>query len=243
MNKKLTKEIKHDFTVAGILAAVFFMFTVTLKWLDVRPIGVNYTDVSWAGLNGALNKLFGTHPFWDKFTNVMLFIAFLTGAYFAMTGLIQLIKTKDFKKVDPTLYLLAGFYIVMLLCFLFFECITVNYRPVLIDGQPKSSYPSSHTLCVCCIMSTAISRFKRTLKNDKLCIGLNAGCVGVIFFTVLGRMLSGMHWFTDILGAVLLSIVLYKLYMACYKVMKSGYDPVSEVKGLLPLLQRKKKDK
>ena len=223
MNKKLQSEIMHNFTITGIWAAVFFIFTVTLKWLDVRPIGVNYTDVSWAGLNGGLNRLFGTHPFWDKFTNILLVIAFLTAGYFAATGAMQLLKTKDFKKVDRTLYLLAAFYVLMILCFLFFECITVNYRPVLIDGQPKSSYPSTHTLFVCCIMFTAISRFKRTLKNEKLCIGLNLGCVGVIFFTVLGRMLSGMHWFTDILGAVLLSIVLYKLYMTFLKLVEADY--------------------
>jgi undecaprenyl-diphosphatase len=43
-------------------------------------------------------------------------------------------------------------------------------------------------------------------------MGLQAGCVLVAAVTVAARMMSGVHWLTDIIGGVLLSCVLLGLF-------------------------------
>ena len=57
-------------------------------------------------------------------------------------------KRKSLLKVDYDIILLGVYYILIILAYLMFEIIPINYRPILINGVMESSYPSSTTLLV-----------------------------------------------------------------------------------------------
>ena len=131
---------------------------------------------------------------------------------FAILGLGQWIKRKQLSKVDRDLFVLGGFYMVVMTAYLFFEMVTVNYRPVLIEGILETSYPSSTTLLVLCVMPTTLMQCIQRIKNItwKRCV--SAVIIAFTIFMVLGRLISGVHWFTDIVGGGLLSAGLVMMY-------------------------------
>lgn len=107
---------------------------------------------------------------------------------------------------------LGGFYIIVMALYLLFEVFIINYRPVLIDGHLEASYPSSTTMLVLCVIPTAMMQLNSQILNQtfrKVILGFL-----VIFtaFMVIGRLISGVHWFTDIVGGILLSTGLVVLY-------------------------------
>lgn len=102
----------------------------------------------------------------------------------------------------------------MLAAYLFFEAFAVNDRPVLIDGYPETSYPSSTTVLVLCIMPTALMQLNARIKNRRFRRCIAAALSSFTAFMVIGRLLSGVHWFADIVGGILLSAGLVLLYGA-----------------------------
>jgi undecaprenyl-diphosphatase len=131
---------------------------------------------------------------------------------FALLGLIQWIRRKYLTKVDYSIIVLGCFYIVVMVAYVLFEVFTVNYRPILIDGILEASYPSSTTMLVMCIMPTTIMQFNVRIKNDVLKRCVASAITTFIVFMVIGRLISGVHWFTDIVGGALLSNGLVLLY-------------------------------
>ena len=99
-------------------------------------------------------------------------------------------------------------------CYLFFEMNPINYRPILIDGYLEASYPSSTTLLVLGVMPSAIDQIHYRIKNVYIKRILIVTAIAFSSFMVLGRLISGVHWFTDIAGGVLLSMGLVMLYRA-----------------------------
>jgi undecaprenyl-diphosphatase len=135
-------------------------------------------------------------------------------AAFGILGLCQWVRRKKLRRVDRDLLLLCGFYLAVAAFFVAFECFPVNFRPVLIEGRLEASYPSSTTLLVLCVMSTAQMQLRRRLRPGVL---RRMVCTMIPCFTafmVLARLLSGVHWLTDILGGAVLSAALVTAYGA-----------------------------
>ena len=131
---------------------------------------------------------------------------------FAIFGLAQWIRRKDFLKVDRSLLVLGGFYIVVMVVYILFEMFVVNYRPVLINGHLEASYPSSTTTLVLCVMPTAIMQFQMRVKSIRFRRIIAVTISVFTVFMVIGRLMSGVHWITDIIGGFLLSAGLVMLY-------------------------------
>ena len=133
---------------------------------------------------------------------------------FGEVGFVQLIKRKSLFKVDRDLIFLGIYYVVVILGYLIFEMIPINYRPILIDGMLEASYPSSTTLLVLSVMPTLVYQVNR--RSTNLLFRRFVCTMSIVFslFMVLGRLVVGVHWFTDIVGAVILSAGLYCLYKA-----------------------------
>ena len=110
--------------------------------------------------------------------------------------------------------MLGAYYVVIVAVYVLFEKAVINYRPVLINGFSEASYPSSHTMITVCICSSAVMQFKMRVKNEKLKFAAVFAVSMLAVFTVAGRLFSGVHWFTDIVGGVLISTGLTALYGA-----------------------------
>ena len=201
---------------AAVCAALTLLLIVLVRLVDVAAIGPEGTSVGLSRLNGAFHGLTGVKMGWYKLTELFGILAILAAAAFALLGADQLIRRKSLAKVDREILLLGGLYLAVIVLYVFFEKVVVNYRPVLMpDGEgPEASFPSSHTMLVCAILGSALLVLGRFIRERRLCLALQALCAVVIFLTVLGRLISGVHWFTDILGGVLISAALLALFSA-----------------------------
>ena len=200
-------------TGCGLLAA-FLLWTAAVCLVDVQAIGPKGSEVGFAGLNGWFHALTGVHMTLYIITDWMGLIPLAVAMGFGLLGLVQWIKRKRLRKVDGSILLLGGFYLAVLAVFLLFEAFVVNYRPVLIEGVLEASYPSSTTLLTLCVMPAAMLQWKERIKDKRVRTWILGVSAGFTLFMVGGRLVSGVHWLTDIVGGVLLSAGLVLLYAA-----------------------------
>ena len=200
----------RDSLLAGIIFLVLFAaFTVEIKLVGVEAVGPEGSSVGLAALNKFVAEKIGVRPFWYELTQALGYVALLIMAVFACVGVYQLIKERNILAVDRKILLLGAFYVVLLAVYLFFEFVSVNYRPILIDGELDPSYPSSHTLLASCVFgSLALLASDLPVFGEEKRPVTTAVCWLLAAVSVLGRMLSGFHWFTDIVGGLFLSVSL-----------------------------------
>lgn len=205
------KNRRYLYLSVSMLTA-FVLWTVAVQFIDVRTIGPNGSSVGFATINGFVHKLTGVHMSLYNVTDWLGLVPIFVAKGFALFGFAQWIKRKHLSKVDYSIFVLGGFYIAVMAVYVLFEMITVNYRPVLINGILEKSYPSSTALIVMCVMPTAIMQFNSRIKNTVLKKTMSFLITAFIVFMVIGRLVSGVHWFTDIIGGALLSAGLVALY-------------------------------
>lgn len=187
-----------------ILAVIY---TILVKIIDVAPIGPNNSEVGFSKINGFFHNLLGSNMTIYKITEILGIIPLLMAGIYAIIGLVELIKRKSLTKVDYEIYALAGLYVVVLGLYVFFEKCIINYRPILIDGVLEASYPSSHTLMALCICGSSIIVNKR-IFHKKIFNLENKLSIFLMITIILGRFISGVHWFSDIVGAIFISLAL-----------------------------------
>lgn len=222
---EVRQSIRHSFLMTGVCFLLFLGFTVLVSVADVRPVGPEGSAVGLATLNAWAAERIGVHMLWYQITNVLGVVALLTAGCFGLLGLTQLVQRKSLWKVDVQILLLGAFYVLLAACYLFFEKVIVNFRPVILEGGLEVSYPSSHTMLTVCIMATAIMELRRLLaQKEALCRVLTAAAFIVMVVTVIGRLLSGVHWLTDIIGGLLLSVTLVLLYASFVQVSESRFS-------------------
>ena len=205
---------KRSFCLAIILLMMFVLWTIAVSRVDVRAIGPQESSVGFAALNGFVHNLTGVHMLLYTITDWLGLVPIALGLGFALLGLVQWIKRKHLLKVDRSILALGGFYILVMAAYLFFESFVINYRPVLIEGILEASYPSSTTMLVMCVMPTAVMQFRRRIKNAVLWQWVSLVMTAFTVFMVVGRLISGVHWLTDIIGGILMSAGLVMMYDA-----------------------------
>ena len=208
----MKKYIKRNFCISICFLTAFALWTTLLHFIDVQAIGPQESSVGFATLNAFFHNLTGTHMVLYTITDWLGLVPLLIVFGFALLGLIQWIQRKSILKVDASILILGIFYFTVFAVFILFENLIVNYRPVLINGVLEASYPSSTTLLAMCVMPTALLQLRKRIKNNflRICI-----CIVISFFTlfmVIGRLISGVHWFSDIIGGALLSCGLVIIY-------------------------------
>ena len=208
-----TRRKKECVTGIGFVAA-FVVWTILIQIIDVQPVGPKATYVGFAGFNSWFHEWTGVHMTLYIVTDWLGLVPIAVCMIFGIMGLVQLIKRRSLFKVDYDIWILGIYYVIVIIGYLVFEMIPINYRPILIEGRLESSYPSSTTLLVLCVMPTLIEQINRRLKNT---VWKRVGIGFVMCFSVgmvLGRLFSGVHWFTDIVGAAMLSTGLFFIYKA-----------------------------
>lgn len=199
--------------IAALLFVLFAAFTLAVAVLDTAVVTYasgDTAEIGFASLNQSTFDAIGESAFFYDLTELLGVIALGVAAVFACVGLYQLFKKRRLFAVDHELLLLAVFYVLVGICYVFFEIVVINYRPVILEA----SYPSSHAMLACCIFASAPLAAHRLIESRPLHITVSALCGLLAAVTVIGRLLSGVHWLTDIVGAVLLSAALVTLYAA-----------------------------
>ena len=204
-------KIKRIGTAIGLLGA-FILWTLAVRFVNVASIGPIGSSVGLAAINGWFHSLTGVHMILYSITDWLGLVPVAVGFCFAGIGLAQWIKRKRLFAVDADILLLGGFYIVTIAVYYLFESVVVNYRPVLINGYLEASYPSSTTLLVLCVMSTTLMQVRRRIHYVHLRKWITVAILVFTAFMMFGRLISGVHWFSDIVGGVLLSSGLVMLY-------------------------------
>lgn len=194
------------------LFASFIVWTLLLRFVDAKVIGPKETSVGFSTLNGFVHNLTGTNMRLYTITDWLGLVPIFIALGFAIIGLSQLIKRRNLLKVDRDILALGVFYIAVMTAYILFEFVVINYRPIIIDGYLEASYPSSTTMLVLCVMPTASMQINSRIRN--LILKRFAAFVINSFaaFMVVARILSGVHWITDIIGGALLSSGLVMTY-------------------------------
>ncbi len=207
---------KYAYSLSALFFALFGLFTYLVKTVDIGALpDVPEKEIGFSKLNNGFHKLTGVNLTWYDITDIMGIAAIGFGLIFAFYGLLKLIKFKSFAKVGRDIYALGGTYILLGVVYAFFEKVIINYRPVIMDGEssPEASYPSSHTVLIVVIMITAIIEIHRLL-GDKKQVKTVLTVFGLIYaaIAVVGRLLSGIHWLTDITASLILSTAIIFLF-------------------------------
>lgn len=213
----MKRENKRLFLIAAGALAAFALWTVLVRVVDLQQIGPEGSVVGFAAFNAFVHGLTGVHMGLYELTDLLSVIPLAIIGGFGLLGLVQWIKRKSFAKVDYSILVLGGFYIVVLAIFALFEVLAINYRPVLIEGKLEASYPSSTTMLVMCVLPTAVMQLRGRIQNPVLNHSVSFVLGVFTGFMVVVRLISGVHWVTDIIGGALLSTGLVVLYAALIK--------------------------
>ena len=216
------------------LLTAFALWTVLIKHIDVQNAGPNGTEIGFATINVWFHQLTGVHMLIYTITDWLGLVPIIICMCFGMLGLVQLVKRRSLLKVDTDILLLGAYYVVVILGYLLFEMVPINYRPILIDGNLEASYPSSTTLLVLTVMPTLKYQSDRRITNPVTRKAITVFVIVFAAFMVIGRLIAGVHWATDIVGSVFLSFGLFMIYryMADYFVSKKVTLKTEESDGV-----------
>lgn len=210
----MKKETQKRICLATSMLAAFVLWTVLICFVDVQAIGPKGSKVGLAGMNGFVHSFIGVHMSLYTITDWLGLVPFGFAMIFALLGLIQWLQRKKLMSVDRSILVLGVYYVVVIGLYVLFEVIVLNYRPVLIDGRLEASYPSSTTMLVLCVMPTVIMQCNVRIKNRYLKKAVSWAITVYIIFMLVGRLISGVHWVSDIVGGGLLSSGVVMMYDA-----------------------------
>ena len=116
----MKRDDQKYFCGAASLFAAFLLWTVAVKFIDVKAIGPEGSRVGFATLNSFMHELFGVHMGVYLATDILSVIPIFVMLVFGVFGLCQLIKRKKLHKVDYDILVLGGFYAVVFAVYILF---------------------------------------------------------------------------------------------------------------------------
>lgn len=198
--------------VSLLLIIVSIIYILLIKLVDVASIGPRSSEVGFSSINGWFNNIFSYNSTIYKITEVLGYIALLIIVVFALLGLYQLIKRKSIKKVDKEIIVLGIFYVIVLFLYVLFDKVAINYRPVLLEGVLEPSFPSSHTLLAMFVCGSAIIMNNKLFEKNEYKKLINVLLIVLMVLIIVGRLLSGVHWITDVVGGILIATTLLYIF-------------------------------
>lgn len=205
---------KRNLMIGICLLVCFVLWTILIQCVDVQKLGQNGTKIGFATFNVWFHSLTGVNITIYTITDWLGLVPIFICVCFGVVGMVQWFRRHSITKVDLDIILLGVYYVIVIFGYLIFEMIPINYRPILIEGILEASYPSSTTLLVLSVMPTLSFQVYRRVDNvfiRRICM------IFVVLFSLymmIGRLVSGVHWFTDIVGSVLLSTGLFMIYVS-----------------------------
>ena len=224
MKKNNSKLVTANIITAVVISLVAIIFTVLVSKVDVAPVGSEQVSVGFSKLNAVFYNAIGYNELLYKVSEVFGYLSFLICGFFAFQGVMQLIKKKSLKKVNPRIYAIAGMYVAMLIVYILFEKVVINYRPLIIDSAEglEASYPSSHTILSLGICLSGLVTYPYFIRNKTTRLIVNVLTIVDLVGVLLCRLLSGVHWITDILGGIFIASALFAIYVTVINMINTA---------------------
>ncbi len=96
MEKKSDNKLFKPFMLLGVTV----IFSLLTYFVDRQPVGLEGTSVGFANLNSTFAGRFGYNSIMDTISDVAMFFSFLAVGYFAVMGVVQLIRKRNITRVD-----------------------------------------------------------------------------------------------------------------------------------------------
>ena len=210
---------KGCYALGGISAVISLLIIAMVRMVDVSAIGPKGPSIGLSHINQKVHETIGVNQIWYDITEILGGVAILVAGIFALVGFVQLVKGKSLAKVDKEIYAVGGLYAVVVVLYALFEKVIINYRPVIMDGEtaPEASFPSSHTMLTCVVMGSAIILIGKYIQSEGLKKILQIAAAVILIVTVVGRLISGVHWFSDIMGGIFISLTLVSIFAGIVK--------------------------
>lgn len=203
-----------------ILAIVFLVlsagFIYGCKNINVDKVGPNKVEVGYSSINEKVFNKLGKNDKYDKISDYLLYEAMATVGIFGVIGLYQLIRRKSLLKIDGDIWMLAWYYVLVVAVYVGFDKLSINLRPILTEKGAEPSFPSSHTLITFCFLGVTMIQASDRVRKKALRWFINIVCIGSMLAMPILRLLAGMHWFSDVVGGIIIGHVFVLAYKAFY---------------------------
>lgn len=211
------KKIINLYSILGVSFFALFLILFGLLSFDKGKVGIS--EVGLSKLNNIVK--YNYNEGWQIFADIFLYLGIALAAILAIVGFVQLIKRKSLFKVDRYIVICGIFLILAIFLWVMFDkVIIVNYRPIYhYDLEP--SFPSTHTFLVIFIYLSAHNIACMLTDNKKIKYGTLVAAILISFLVSLSRVLSGMHYITDVLAGIFLGL---SLYFLCFGLIKSSSE-------------------
>ena len=196
--------------IAVLFLLLFAGFTYLVMTYDVANVGFEGTPIGFSSINTRFHRDFGYNEKCFVVTEYLGYICLAMAFANAVIAFLDFVKVKGrIGKMQRRYVITMFFYAVVVALYVLFMFVTINYRP----NEAESSYPSSHTMLALCVMSSEIAMLHYSAKRLRFwAIIFQILCFVCMVAMVVLRLLSGVHWLTDIIGSGLLSLGLVSLY-------------------------------
>lgn len=211
---------KRNIIMSVIMTIFSGVYVYLVKTVDVKAIGPNNSSVGFSKINKAFADLVGSNMTIYKLTEIFGLLVFIIVGVYGLIGIYQLFKRKSLFKVDREIISLGILYVLMIGTYLVFEKVIINYRPIILEGKLEASFPSSHTMLAICTCVSSLMVYKKYVP-EKLNYLVMFTTVLLLTLVFLGRTLSGVHWLSDILGGVIISLTLLTYFYTIVKWKKT----------------------
>jgi undecaprenyl-diphosphatase len=152
---------------------------------------------------------------WDKATDIILYASFAIVGMFALLGLCQWIRRKSLKKVDKSLLFMPIPLALMAIVYIVFDkFLVLNTRP---NGSGEPSFPSTHTMVVGTIFMITAIALPRFIKSKFACAVIDIIMLALFAVTTAGRILSDMHWLSDVIAGAVFALIFAVIYFVIVK--------------------------
>ncbi|MBQ3830409.1 MAG: phosphatase PAP2 family protein [Spirochaetales bacterium] len=200
-------------TVLGLaFLVIFLLFTYMVMKYDTAPVGFGGSVIGFSRFNTAFHELFPGDKGCYAASETLGYICLMLAGANAIIAIADFIRHRGIMNMHRRNIITMCYYAVVVAFYVLFEFVVINQRPT----EAEASYPSSHTMLALCVLySEFVLLGFAAERNRSWASVFRIVCIVAMLSMIAFRLLSGVHWFTDICGGILLSLSLMMFYRAC----------------------------
>lgn len=202
------KKFFNKNSIIGLSFLGLFLLLIILLQFDKNIITISGKEVGLSHINDLID--YKSNKKLDIISDILLYTSFIVAIAGVVIGLYQLITRKSLFKVDSFIIIFGIFLVAAVILWILFDyVIKINYRPL---NPNEGSFPSTHVLLTVFLTNVGGLMLAKYCKNTTLIIVAYVVSLLFIILVVLFRILSGMHYITDVFGGLFLGFSLSYLF-------------------------------